>query len=63
MMEQTLNTELLATDAEQIRVQMREFIVVMQAANERIKKDQEEIERLKAKTRATLAELAELKLI
>jgi hypothetical protein len=29
----------------------------MHRANERMKKDQEEIERLKAKTQATLAEL------
>ena len=42
---------------------MREYIAEMQRANERINKDQEEIERLKAKTRATLAELAELKVI
>lgn len=62
-MEQTIKTELPATEAAQIQAQMREHIAEMQRANERIKKDQAEIERLKAKTRATLAALAELKVI
>lgn len=62
-MEQTIKTELPATEVAQIQAQMREYIAEMQRANERIKKDQAEIERLKAKTRATLAELAELQVI
>lgn len=60
-MAQTSNIELPIAEVEQIRAQMREQISEMQKANERIKKDQEEIERLKTKTRATLAAIVEWK--
>ena len=62
-MEQTFSFDVPASEAKQMQAQMREYIAEMQRSNERIKKDQEEIDRLKAKTRANLAELAEMKVI
>ncbi len=59
-MEQTYSFDVPAKEAKQIQAQMREYIAEMQRSNERIKKDQEEIDRLKAKTRANLAELAQM---
>jgi hypothetical protein len=59
-MEQTFSFDVPAKEAKQIQAQMREYIAEMQRSNERIKKDQEEIDRLKAKTRANLAELAQM---
>ncbi len=56
-MEQIITPETSASDTAQIQSQVRELIAEMQCANERIKKDQAEIQRLKARTRATLAEL------
>lgn len=60
-MDGTVIVELPAAEAEQIQAQVRELIEEMNRANERIRKDQEEMDRLKAKTRATLFELADLK--
>ena len=62
-MEQTFSFDVPAKEAKQIQAQMREYIAEMQRSNERIKKDQEEIDRLKAKTRANLAELAQMQVI
>ena len=59
-MEQTFSFDVPAKEAKQIQSQMREYIAEMQRSNERIKKDQEEIDRLKIKTRANLAELAQM---
>ena len=59
-MEQTFSFDVPAKEAKQIQAQMREYMAEMQRSNERIKKDQEEIDRLKAKTRANLAELAQM---
>lgn len=58
VMEQTITPEISAPETAQIQSQVRELIAEMQCANERIKKDQDEIQRLKARTRATLAALA-----
>lgn len=57
-MEKTFSFDVPAGEAKQIQAQMREHLAAMQRSNERIKKDQEEIDRLKVKTRANLAELA-----
>lgn len=62
-MEQTFLSDVSAREAKQMQAQMREYMAEMQRSNERIKKDQEEIDRLKARTRANLAELAAMKVI
>lgn len=62
-MDKTIKMEVSAAEAAQIQTQIHEYITEMQQANERIKKDQEEIDLLKAKTRTTLAELAKLQVI
>ena len=62
-MKDIIKIELPASEAAQVQAEIREQIAEMQRANERIKKNQEEIERLKAKTRATLRDLADLKVI
>ena len=56
-MEKTIKIEVPADEVVQIQTAIQECIAEMQRANERMKKDQAEIERLKAKTRAMLAEL------
>ena len=56
-MEKTIKFEVPVDEAVQVQAAMQECIAEMQRANERMKKDQAEIERLKAKTRAMLAEL------
>ena len=56
-MEKTIKIEVPADEAAQIQTAIQECIAEMQRANERMKKDQAEIERLNAKTRAMLAEL------
>jgi hypothetical protein len=62
-MDKTIKMEISATEAAEIQTQIHEYIAEMQQANERIKKDQEEIDLLKTRTRATLAELAKLQVI
>jgi len=62
-MDKTIKMEISATEAAEIQTQIHEYIAEMQRANERIKKDQEEIDLLKTRTRATLAELAKLQVI
>lgn len=42
-----------------IRAEIQKCIAEMQRSNERVKKDQEEIQRLKHKTQAVIAELQE----
>lgn len=56
-MQDTVKFELSATEAAQIQAEIQKCKIEMQFANERMKKDQIEIERLKARTRAMLAEL------
>ena len=56
-MDDTARFGVSADEAAQIQGAIQECILEMHRANERMKKDQEEIERLKAKTRAMLAEL------
>ncbi len=58
-MPESVTAELPANETTQIQAEIRASIAEMQRANERIKKDQDEIQRLKRKTRATLAELRE----
>jgi len=53
-MQQTIEAEIPAAEVARIRGEIRGYLAEMQRANERIKTDQREIERLKAKTRATL---------
>jgi len=57
-MEKMIDFQIPADEAAAIQTQFRACVTEMERANERIKKDQQEIERLKLKTRATLAEIA-----
>ena len=52
-----------ADEIAQIRAEMRAQIDEMKRINERTRENQHETERLKAKTRATLAKLAEFKVL
>ena len=56
-MDETARFEVSADEAVRIQGAIQECILEMQRANERMKKDQAEIERLKEKTRAMLADL------
>jgi hypothetical protein len=56
-MDETARFEISPDEAARIQAAIQACILEMQRANERMKKDQEEIERLRAKTRAMLAEL------
>jgi len=56
-MDDTARFEVTEDEATRIQQAIQECILEMHRANERMKKDQQEIERLKAKTRAMLAEL------
>ena len=53
-MEETVKLEMTKGEAEQFRAMIKEYLVKMREANERMDRDQEEIDRLKAETRMML---------
>lgn len=58
-MPDTITAEPSVHEAAEIQAEIRKCIAEMQRANERIKKDQEEIQHLKQKTQAIIADLRE----
>ncbi len=56
-MQKVLKLEIPAEEVAQVQAEIEHLLTEMRASNERMKKDQEEIERSKARTRAMLAEL------
>jgi methyl-accepting chemotaxis protein len=58
-MPKSITVELPSDEAAEIQAEIRKYITEMQRANERIRKDQEEIQRLKQKTQAIITELRE----
>lgn len=60
-MEKTIEVEVPADEAAQVQAEIQHYFEEIERANERMKKDQAEIERLKGRTRAMLAELAQLR--
>ncbi len=62
-MDKTIKIEVSADEAAQVQAEIQRYFEEIERANERTKKDQAEIERLKVRTRAMLAELAELRAV
>ncbi len=60
-MEKNITIEVPADEAAQIQAEIQHYFDEIERANERMKQDQAEIVRLKTRTRAMLAELAELR--
>lgn len=53
----SVTVEIPANEAAEFKALIKELVAKMDRARKRMKRDQAEIERLKAKTHATLAEL------
>lgn len=62
-MEKTIPVEVSADEAAQVQAEIQHYFEEIERANERMKKDQAEIVRLKTRTRAMLAELAGLRTV
>lgn len=60
-MEKTVPTEMPADEAAQVQAEIQRYFAEIERANQRMKKDQEEILNLKTRTRAMLAELMAMK--
>lgn len=60
-MDDITSIEATEDEAAQIQAEIQYYFSEIEQANERMKKDQAEIERLKSRTRAILAELAQLR--
>jgi hypothetical protein len=57
MATKTITLEIPANNAVKFETMIRELVAKMDRARKQMKRDQAEIDRLKARTRATLAEL------
>jgi hypothetical protein len=59
-MQKMLKLEIPAEEAAQVQAEIEHLLGEMRASQERMQKDQEEIERLKKRTRANLSEIDQL---
>ena len=62
MTDEGVNLEVSADEAAQIQAEIQHYLNEIDRSQERMKQKHEEIERSKNRTRAMLAELAELKI-